>query len=709
MSHRVKPNLTYLGLFLLAVSGALYAGPTVAVAAEPVDVAGHWKGEVELPGTELGFNIDFTKKDGAWIGDISIPMQNAKNLPLVDVVVDGRNVTFKMQVPGDPTFKGTLSDDDETIAGDFAQGGVTATFSMSRGIDMAAAARERLAGFEEVVERALKDFMVPGLALGIVADDQVIWAKGFGYRDIENKKPVTPKTLLAIGSCTKAFTTFLLATLVDEGKLDWDSPVASYLPNFKLFDEYATAHLTPRDMVTHRSGLPRHDLAWYNKHDLSRADLVSRLRYFQPNKELRETFQYNNMMFLTAGYLAGQLTGGTWEDAAKERIFHCLGMTSTNFSVNDSQKTDDYALPYEEDDDEIKKMAFRNIDEVGPAGSINSNVEDMSRWMRVHLNEGKLGDEQILSAPALSELHTPQMVLARLPKDAEFSVGAYAMGWFVDAYRGHTRVQHGGNIDGFSALVTLYPRDGVGVVALANKNGTGVPELITRTIADRVFDLESKDWLGEALERRKLGKEVTKEAEKKKESRRIPDTRPTHPLTAYAGEYEQPGYGVLTIAQDGDKLVMTFNNIETPLMHWHYDVFKGLKNPDDATFENMEIKFTTNFKGVVDAVSAPFEPMVDEIVFSRRADSKLSDPAHLARFAGVYELAGDEITFEIQGDHLSLSAPGQPSFKLVPDVTGEFNLDGLAGFSVSFKEHDGAITAVLNQPNGVFELKRKKK
>ncbi len=708
MRHRIKPNLTYLGLVLLVVSGVLHARPVSAVAAEPVDVTGHWEGKISLPGTELGFDIDFTKKDGVWTGDVSIPMQNAKNLPLVDVSVVGRNITFKMNVPGEPSFTGTLADDDETIAGDFTQAGVSATFSMSRGLDLAAAARERLAGFEEVVEKALEDFMVPGLALGIVVDDQVIWAKGFGYRDIENKKPITPRTLLAIGSSTKAFTTIVLATLVDEGRLDWDLPVGSYLPDFKLFDEYATAHLTTRDMVTHRSGMPRHDLAWYNKHDLSRADLVSRLRFFQPNKELRETFQYNNMMFLTAGYLAGQLTGGTWEDAVKERIFYSLGMTSTNFSVDDSQKSNDYALPYEEDDDEIKKMSFRNIDEVGPAGSINSNVEDMIRWMRVHLNEGKLGDEQILSTPALKELHTPQMVIRSIPKDREFAPPAYAMGWFVDAYRGHFRVQHGGNIDGFSALVTLYPRDGVGVVALANKNGTGVGELITRTIADRVFDLESKDWLGEALERRKLGKEVTKEAEKKKETRRIPDTQPTHPLLAYAGEYEHPGYGVLKIERDNDKLVMTFNNIETLLTHWHYEVFKGLKNPDDATFEDMEIKFTTNFKGMVDAVSAPFELMVDEIVFDRRPDARLSDPAYLARFVGVYELASTEITFELQGDHLILSVPSQPSFKLVPDVSGEFNLEGIAGFSVSFEERDGEITATLNQPNGVFELKRKK-
>ena len=185
--------------------------------------------------------------------------------------------------------------------------------------------------------------------------------------------------MFAIGSASKAFTTFAMGRLVDEGKLEWDEPVASYLADFKLYDEYATAHLTPRDMVCHRSGLPRHDLAWYNNEDVTRGELVRRLRYLEPNEDLRAKWQYNNLMFLTAGYLVEQLTGMTWEDALRTQVFEPLGMERSNFSVLDSQQDDDHALPYLEKDDEVRKIAFRAINVMGPAGSINSSSRTCRR------------------------------------------------------------------------------------------------------------------------------------------------------------------------------------------------------------------------------------------------------------------------------------------------------------------------------------------
>jgi len=707
MSHRVKPSVSYLLIYLVGVAGFLTGFAGQVRASEAPDVAGHWEGKINLPGTPLGIDVDFVFQGGVWTGDISIPMQNAEDLPLAELQVDGGSVAFQIKgIPGTPTFKGTVSDDGKSISGDFTQGGMSAPFELKSGIDLAAKATQALDGFGAVIDQTLKDFMVPGLAVGVIADDQVVWAKGFGFRDVDNQKPITSKTLLAIGSCTKAFTTFTLATLADEGKLDWDKPVRSYLPDFKLYDDYATLHITPRDLVTHRSGLPRHDMMWYNNHKWSRAEFVRRLRYLEPNKELRETFQYNNLMFLTAGYLVEELTGNTWEHAVQARILTPLGMTATNFSVKDSQKTADYALPYKEDEDKLELMHFRMIDVMGPAGSINSNVEDMNRWMRVHLNEGKLGDKQIIKPTALDELHTPQMVIRGVPKDAEFSPNSYAMGWGVDTYRGKLRVRHGGNIDGFSAMVTLFPRDSLGIVTLANKNATPVPGLIALAAADRIFGFEGKDHIAEALEKRKLGKEVTKEAEKKKGTRQIPNTKPSHPIEDYVGTYENPGYGLLHITADGDKLTMSIHGISAPLMHWHYDVFKCRKNPEDDALDDIEIQFRSNEKGAIDSVRAPFEPSVSEIRFTKRPDERLSDPVYLSRFVGDYQLGPQTVTVSLQGDHLLVTVPGQPSVRLIPDVSGEFNLEGLTGYSAAFTEKDGAISAVFNQPNGVFELKR---
>jgi len=323
---------------LSRISACLFVSFSVfsvtARATDATDVSGRWTGEIATPGTPLQFDVDFKQAKAGWDADISIPVQGAKDLALSDVTVDGEHVSFVIaSIPGHPTFSGSLDDTGERIAGKFTQGGATLTFEMHRGEDRITAAHRALEGFDDVVENALQVWHVPGIAIGIVIDDEIALANGYGYRDVEAKKPVTTRTLFAIGSSTKAFTSLTLGTLVDEGKLDWDTPVMDYLPKFKLYDDYATTHITPRDLVTHRSGLPRHDLAWYNNKHWSRAEMVRRLRFYEPTAELREKFQYNNMMFLTAGYLAGQLTGGTWENAVRTRIFEPLDMRYSNFSV----------------------------------------------------------------------------------------------------------------------------------------------------------------------------------------------------------------------------------------------------------------------------------------------------------------------------------------------------------------------------------------
>lgn len=460
--------------------------------------------------------------------------------------------------------------------------------------------------------------------------------------------------------------------------------------------------------MTHRSGLPRHDLVWYNNLTLSRKQLVERLRYLEPNEDLRAKWQYNNLMFVTAGYLAGQLTGGTWEEAVRTRVFKPLDMSNTNFSVEESRKSDDFALPYEEKDDQLREMAFRNITTVGPAGSVNSNIDDMIKWIRVHLNRGKAGERRILSEATAQDLHTPYMVISVLPEEPEVSPGSYALGWMTDTYRGHYRVRHGGGIDGFTALVTLYPRDGVGMVVLANKSGTGLPGLVTLHGSDLALGLAYKDWNGEALAKWKTAKQAQKEAEEKARTLRKTGTKPAHPLEAYAGDYEHPGYGILQINVQDQQLAMGFNGITTSLEHWHYETFNGLENPVDRTFEDVKLTFRTNQRGNVEAVSAPFDPLVPEIVFTRKAEDRMSDPQYLRRFVGVYELLDKEITIGIEGCVLTLYVPGQPVYELVPDREDEFKLKGLAGFSVRFEtSEDGTIKAFINQPNGVFEVTRK--
>ena len=570
-------------------------------------------------------------------------------------------------------------------------------------------ARKALQGFDSFVDSAMAAWKVVGLGLGIVVDGQVVYAKGHGLRDLEQKLPVTTKTLFAIGSSSKAFTVFALGTLVDQGKMEWDKPVITYMPDFRLYDPSATLRITPRDLVTHRSGLPRHDLVWYNNSTVTREELVHRIAYLEPNKDLRETFQYNNLMFLTAGVLAGRLMNSSWEDAVRRLVFQPLGMTSSNFSVAESQKAADYSLGYGVRRDSIQRLPFRNIDLIGPAGSINSNIDDMLKWVGMHLAGGVVNGKPIITRSTLTDMYAPHMPIGGMPTDQALGAQNYGMGWFLTEYRGHYQVQHGGNIDGFSAMVALFPQDKVGLVILTNQNGSQLTGILLNHIADRVFGLPRRDWNGQALARYRKSQAAGREAEQKKESVRIPNTKPSHALADYAGDYAHPGYGTLsiTLPAEGADLTATFNGIATPLEHWHYDIFSGRRNPADATFENMKYNFRTNVKGDIEAVTAAFEPNVDPIVFVRQPDARLLDPAFLATLTGKYVLT-DTSRVTLQGNVLVLQTGNGAPIELVPYRRTEFNFKGNASVSAEFVlDAQGRPTLLrVKKPNGVFDSKR---
>jgi CubicO group peptidase (beta-lactamase class C family) len=570
-------------------------------------------------------------------------------------------------------------------------------------------ARKALAGFDAFLSDAIKAWEVPGLAVTVVKDGEIVFAQGFGFRDVDRKLPVTPNTLFAIGSCTKAFTTFVMGTLVDEGKLNWDTPVRTYLPEFRLFDRTATELMTPRDLVTHRSGLPRHDLVWYNS-TLSRRQILERLPYLEPSESFRNKFQYNNIMYMTAGYLIERITGKPWEDAIRSRILQPLAMTGCNFSVKESQNAADFAKPYEDRDDKIVEVPFRDITvAAGPAGSINSGVSDMARWLIVQTHKGKIDGRQIISPAMLADIQTPHMTIGAPSERKEISPAGYALGWMVDDYRGHRRVHHGGGIDGFTAQTVVFPDDGLGLCVLSNMGGTALPELVSRHGADRVLSLAAIDWSGEELIKKKKGKEATKAAKAKKDTVRRSGTSPAHKLDEYAGEYEHPGYGVIQIELKGGQLHVSYNNIGAPLEHWHYEVFNALKDPKDPAFEDQKVQFLSNVKGVVDSLAVTMEPRLKPIVFSKRPAARMSDPAYLAQFVGAYELGARTVHIRLNGTSLVLDQPGQASVTLVPDPDDSFKVKEQSALSIRFTgrdaSSDGAMT--LETSAGVFTAKRK--
>ncbi len=696
---------------LLALAGLILSPAALLPAALP-DLAGHWEGAIDLPGTKLEVLLDFTKEaDGTWKGDITIPLQNAKDLPLTDIKLEGGKAAFSIAgVPGAPAFAGMFGEDGKTIAGTFTQGGQAFPFRLAREADPVAKARKALAGIDELVAAGLAKLKVPGAAVAIVKDKEVVLAKGFGFRDVEQKLPMTPDTLLAIGSSSKAFTTFALGTLVDEGRVEWDKPLRNYIPWFRLYDAQAGERLTPRDLVTHRSGLPRHDLVWYNNASFSRERLVRSLAYLQPSADLRERFQYNNLMFLTAGFLVETITGKPWEDAVRGLVFGPLEMTRSNFSVDDSRKDADFASPYDERDGKMTKIPFRNITAIAPAGAINSSVNEMSHWVMVHLNGGLYRERRVVNAATVEEMHLAFMPTGAVPTRPDIAPADYGLGWFVDQYRGHRRVHHGGNIDGFSALVSFLPQDGWGFVVLTNRNGSALPELLVRTLTDRILGLEAVDWIGDQAKKIAQGEAAGKKAEEKKAVRRRPGTFPAHRLEEYAGDYSHPGYGDLKVMLQGKQLAFAYNGITTPLDHWHYETFNGGR-AEDPTFSDMKLAFETDLDGNVASVAAPLEPTVDAIVFERKPEARLSDPAYLAGLAGVYDMPTQRVTVSLKGSTLVLSVPGQPPYDLAPRVGGEFSFKQIKVITVRFvADAQGKVTGLeLNQPGGVYEAKRAEK
>jgi CubicO group peptidase (beta-lactamase class C family) len=413
-------------------------------------------------------------------------------------------------------------------------------------------------------------------------------------------------------------------------------------------------------------------------------------------------------MFLTAGYLVEQITGKSWEDNVRERIFEPLGMASSNFSVHDSQKTADYAVPHHEVGDTTQVIPFRDIDVIGPAGSINSSINDMTRWLLVQTGGGEIDGNRFIEEATLRSMHTPHTIIGGYPTpDATSILQVYGLGWFIESFRGEYFIHHGGGIDGFITMVAFLPQKGIGVVTLSNATTSGLSPILNSLVVDRLLGHTDKDWLGEALEQMKMAEESQEQAEKDRETTRVAGTSPSHPLEDYVGEYEHPGYGVLTISMADGTLNAEFNRMTNVLEHWHYDVFEAPAADDNPLGLSGKFQFRSDLDGNVVAVVSPMEPMVGDIVFERLPDKRLSDPEYLTRFTGVYELMGQKITVLVRGTSLFTEVTGQPSQKLIPVSGTTFTLKGMEGISVTFVEENDAVTAIrFNQPSGVYTAKK---
>lgn len=532
-----------------------------------------------------------------------------------------------------------------------------------------------LNGFDDYVNKALKDWEVPGVAIAIVKNDKVILSKGYGVRKLGDPTPVTDKTFFAIGSASKAFTAAAIALLVDEGKLKWDDPATKYLPGFQLFDPYATREITVRDLLCHRSGLERGDLLWYGT-EFSRSEILQRVRYLKPSWSFRSHFGYQNIMYLAAGEVAANITRKSWDDIVRDRIFKPLGMNTSNTSIRDLKSLDNVATPHARAKEKVQVVEWRNIDNIAPAGSINSNVSEMVEWVRLHLGQGKVGGKQIISSGSVKEMHTPHTVIRRegpwalLMPEAHFL--NYGLGWFLQDYRGRLIVQHGGNIDGMSALVAMMPEEKLGIVILTNMDGSPLPTALMHKTFDLFLQAPAKDWSADILKVVKGMEAQAKAAEKKQEEGRAKDTRPSLALDKYAGTYTNDMYGEAKIVEENGHLALKYSGLLSgTLEHWHYDTFKATMS--NERFGSALINFNLDAQGKVADMKIN-TPAASDLVFKRAPEKPKEvaavsvSEAELHKYVGKYELKAPplEISVEMVGGQLKGVIPGQPVGNFVP-------------------------------------------
>ena len=546
----------------------------------------------------------------------------------------------------------------------------------------AAVAQEApLQGIDDYINKALKDWEVPGLAIAVVKNDKVLFARGYGVKKAGDPAPVSEKTLFAIGSSSKAFTAAALGMLVDESKVKWDEPATRYLPGLQLFDPYATRELSVRDLLSHRSGLERGDLMWYGS-DYNRDEILRRIRYLKPSWSFRSRFGYQNIMYLAAGEAVAKVAGRSWDDFVKERIFKPLGMTASSTSIRDLPAGGDVATPHTRIDNQVQTIPWRNIDNIAPAGSINSNVLDMAQWVRLHLGEGKFNGQTILTSGTIKEMHTPQTVIRlegvqeKLNPDTRFMT--YGLGWFLQDYKGRKVVHHGGNIDGMSALVTMIPEEELGLVILTNMNGTPLPTALMYKVFDSFIQWPGtpRDWSAELLKVYKANMAIAAGAEKKKEAERVKGTSPSLELKKYAATYNSEMYGDVKVAEENGKLTARYGPaFAGDLEHWHYDTFRITWR--DRTLGRSLITFTLDAAGKTDEIK------VETLGNFKRAAEKAEEVAglklgeeELKKYLGAYEMKTPplEISIEMIGGKLKGVIPGQPVATLVPVAANRFKV-----------------------------------
>ncbi|HET7705099.1 MAG TPA: serine hydrolase [Thermoanaerobaculia bacterium] len=436
------------------------------------------------------------------------------------------------------------------------------------------------ARIDALAQATVDAWRLPGMAVAVVKDDKVVYLKGYGVRDLKDAGRVTPDTLFHIASTSKAFTTTAMAMLVDEKKMSWDDPVRKHLPWFQLSDPCADSLVTLRDIVSHRTGLKRHDELW-DYGAWSREEIIRRIGSVELTKPFRSAYQYHNIMFMTGGETVAAASGMPWSQFVTTRIFQPLAMKNTVIA-HDEWLRKEHAASHRYDfaTDAIRPYNDFDYESLGPAGSIKSSARDLAQWVRFQLAGGAIDGKRLLSEDALKETWKPHTLLPVNDESRDdnpvTNINAYGLGWRVQDYRGEMLVSHGGALNYHRTQIALLPEQKAGVVVITNINRGYAIIGLRNALLDMLIGKETQDWNAYFLAHdRKLDEEAAKD-KREREAKRHRDTKPSRDLSAYAGKYSNRAYGDVTITVEGDHLVMSWQRVKTPLTHYHFDTFSGV-------------------------------------------------------------------------------------------------------------------------------------
>jgi CubicO group peptidase (beta-lactamase class C family) len=461
---------------------------------------------------------------------------------------------------------------------------------LSREVDL-----ERL---DVYIRNAMSEYELTGLAVSIVKDHEVVFSKGYGVRNAETGEPVTPDSLFNIASCSKAFTAAAVAMVVEDGDLRWDEKVVDHVPGFQLADPYITRELDVTDTLSHRTGLGTFygDLLWYNT-DYDNREIIRRMRHLPITNDFRSEFGYQNNMYMIAGEIIHEVTGKSWSEFTKERIFVPLGMTRSRTHGGALADMQEIAMPHLEG-----RLHEPSFDRPHPAGSIFSSARELTSWIRMLLNDGSFNGTQLMKPETVEELFSAKTVMrvSKALKRQGVHFRAYGLGWGLQDYAGRKVAAHGGGMPGYISQVVVVPEENLGFVLLSNDMN-----LLVRALRGKILDLFLKggdtDWAAEFLYLQKQRKEKMRADAAERRKNRAEGTRPSLDLVRYAGLYRDKMYGDARVELASDALRLTLlptrDWFVSPMEHWHHDTFR-IEFKDPFLPEGF-VTFELNSKGEV--------------------------------------------------------------------------------------------------------------